>query len=135
MKLIFIIALSIILSCDKKNPTEIPGRVFETGIVRDIDGHVYHTIKIGDQWWMAENLKVTHYRNGDTLPSVTANTDWINLTTGACCSNQFEENFTSIYGLLYNFYAVNDNRKIAPEGWYVPTDRWRVADTGGLLRW
>ncbi|MBU0713276.1 PEGA domain-containing protein [bacterium] len=97
--------------------------------VTDIDGNVYKTVKIGDQWWMAENLKVTHYRNGDAIPNVTGDTEWSNLTTGAYCNyNNDDNNATNAdtYGRLYNWYAVNDSRNIAPTGWHVPSDEeWK----------
>ncbi|MCK4448089.1 MAG: fibrobacter succinogenes major paralogous domain-containing protein, partial [Candidatus Marinimicrobia bacterium] len=94
----------------------------ETGTVTDIDGNTYQTVKIGDQWWMAENLKVTHYRNGDPIPNVTDNTDWSNLTTGAYCNYDNNASYVTTYGRLYNWYTVNDSRYIAPSGWHVPTD-------------
>jgi len=101
----------------------------ETGTMTDIDGNVYMTVKIGDQWWMAENLKVTHYRNGDAIPLVTDNTEWCNLDhteTGARCANENYYENVSVYGYLFNWYAVSDNRKIAPAGWHVPTDEdWK----------
>lgn len=97
-----------------------------TGTVKDIDGNVYKTIKIGDQVWMVENLKVTHFRNGDPIPNVTVNLEWGKLTSGAYCSHGNNEDNASVYGSLYNWYAVNDERKIAPEGWYVATDKdWK----------
>jgi uncharacterized protein (TIGR02145 family) len=97
-----------------------------TGTVSDIDGNVYKTVKIGDQWWMAENLKVTHYQNGDEIPNVTNKTKWNSLTSGAYCN--YDNDAT--YGRLYNWYAVTDNRKIAPEGWHVPTDdEWKEMDS------
>ncbi|NQV37379.1 MAG: hypothetical protein HQ509_05150, partial [Candidatus Marinimicrobia bacterium] len=55
----------------------------ETGTMTDIDGNEYQTVKIGDQWWMAENLKVTHYRNGDPIPTGHNSTEWAGLTTAA----------------------------------------------------
>jgi len=93
----------------------------------DYDGNVYQTIKIGNQWWMAENLKVTHYRNGEVIPNVTDNTAWSNLTTGAYC--EYDNNSANVetYGRMYNWYAVNDSRNIAPTGWHVPTDaEWQT---------
>jgi len=93
-----------------------------TGTVTDIDGNIYETVKIGDQWWMAENLKVTHYRNGEMIPNVSSDSEWYNLSTGAYCSYNNNESNADTYGYLYNWYAVNDSRKIAPEGWHVPTD-------------
>ena len=97
-----------------------------TGTVTDIDGNVYQTVKIGDQWWLAENLKVTHYRNGEAIPNVTDANEWYNLTTGAYC--EYDNNSANVetYGLLYNWDAVSDIRNIAPEGWHVPTDEeWK----------
>lgn len=90
--------------------------------VTDIDGNVYQTVQIGNQIWMAENLQVTHYRNGDAIPNVPGNTEWEALLTGAYCV--FDNNITNLstYGRLYNWFAVNDPRGLAPEGWRVPTD-------------
>lgn len=96
------------------------------GSMRDIDGNTYRTIKIGDQWWMAENLKVTHYRNGDNIPNIRDDFEWIGLTTGALCSNANRDGNAIIYGYLYNWYAIIDNRSLAPEGWHIPTDEeWK----------
>lgn len=91
--------------------------------VTDIDGNVYHTVIIGTQEWMVENLKTTKYRNGDTIPEVTGNTAWINLNTGAYCVYETEDKNAQIetYGRLYNYYAVTDPRHIAPEGWHIPS--------------
>jgi len=126
----------------------------ETDSVTDIDGNVYQTVKIGDQWWMAENLKVTHYRNGDPIPNVTDSATWCNLTTGAYCHYDNNEDNVDIYGRLYNAYTVYDSRHLAPEGWHVPSDAewkqlemylgmsqaeadgssWRGTDEGGKLK-
>lgn len=57
-----------------------------TGTMTDFDGNVYPTVKIGDQVWMAANLIVEHYNNGDTIPEVTDGTTWGGLTTGALCA-------------------------------------------------
>jgi uncharacterized protein (TIGR02145 family) len=90
------------------------------------DGRVYYKLKIGDQWWMAENLRETRYRNGDAIPLVTGNTAWSNLTTGALCAYDNSESNADTYGYLYNWYAVNDGRNIAPQGWHMPTDEdWK----------
>jgi hypothetical protein len=87
-----------------------------TDTMTDIDGNVYKTIKIGNQVWMAENLKVTRYRNGDPIPKVTNNSKWNNLKSGAYCIYNNDNANISTYGLLYNWYAVDDSRNIAPEG-------------------
>lgn len=105
-------------------------------IVTDIDGNTYKTVKIGDQWWMAENLKVTHYCNGDAIPNVTDATEWRGLTTGAYCNFNNNSSNADTYGRLYNWYAVNDSCNIAPEGWHVPSDaEWQtlVDYLGGVV--
>jgi len=95
--------------------------------VTDIDGNVYNTIVIGTQEWMAENLNVTHYRNGDAIPNVTDNTAWSGLSTGAFCDYNNDVNIVATYGRLYNWYAVADSRNIVPTGWHVPTDaEWQT---------
>ena len=92
----------------------------------DIDGNAYQTIKIGNQWWMAENLKVTHYRNAEAILNVTDDSEWSNLSTGAYCNYDNDVNNAATYGSLYNWHAVNDSRNIAPEGWHVPSDEeWK----------
>ncbi len=103
---------------------EFTTQIGGTGTVTDIDGNVYQTIIIGDQEWMMENLKVTRYRNGDLIPNVTDNYEWVNTTDGAYCVYNNDPPNADTYGNLYNLYAVeeDDNRGLAPEGWHVPTD-------------
>jgi uncharacterized protein (TIGR02145 family) len=90
--------------------------------VTDYDGNIYNTVTIGTQVWLKENLKVTHYRNGDSIPNVLDETDWSNLTTGAYCDYDNSKDTSSKYGRLYNWYAVVDSRNICPIGWHIPTD-------------
>ena len=98
----------------------------ETGTLTDIDGNIYQTVRIGNQVWMAENLKVTHFRNGDPISNVTSSADWTGSTTSAYCAYNNDENLVEIYGYLYNAFAVNDTQNIAPEGWHVPSDdEWK----------
>ena len=94
--------------------------------VTDIDGNVYKVVKIGDKWWMAENLKVTHYRNGEPIPNITDSTEWAEYERGAYCFYDNDNSNIQIYGNLYNWYAVNDSRNLAIEGWHVSTnDDWK----------
>ena len=95
--------------------------------VTDIDGNIYHTVIIGEQVWMSENLKVTHYRDGTAITNVTDDAAWGALTTEAyCIYNNNASGEVDTYGALYNWYAMNDSRNIAPEGWHVPTDaEWK----------
>jgi len=88
----------------------------------DKDGNIYQTVQIGDHLWMAENLKVTHYRNGDAIPHLTVNGDWTSTSSGAYCVYDNNPANAETYGNLYNWYAVDDSRNIAPEGWHIPTD-------------
>jgi uncharacterized protein (TIGR02145 family) len=120
-------------------------------LITDIDGNVYKTIQIGNQIWMAENLRVSRYRNGDTIPFVEARLsyyrnddtiervedkeEWSNLKTGACNYDIYDTYFENgklynryaIVGKFYNWYAVNDKRGLAPKGWHVPSDEeWSI---------
>ena len=72
-----ILPLLVFISCS--DPSSSNGDHSKTGTVSDIDGNVYQTVKIGDQWWMAENLKVTKYRNGEAIQKITDNSEWIIL--------------------------------------------------------
>ena len=118
-QIMYLFLLMFLVSCSG-TPQKFPSGL-STGTVQDIDGNVYKTVKIGNQIWMAENLKVTHYRNGDVIPNLQDDDEWDN-EKGAYCSYANDEANSAIYGLLYNWFAVNDERKIAPEGWHVPTD-------------
>ena len=81
------------------------------------------SVSICCQRWMSKNLDVAAYRNGDPIPKVTDDAEWAALTTGAYCYyNNDSTTYAATYGKLYNWYAVNDPRGLAPEGWYIPTD-------------
>ena len=96
------------------------------GTMTDQDGNVYKTVNIDGRWWMQENLRVTHYRNGDPIEKVDDLYVWVNRNTGAYCAYDLEEANADSFGYLYNFHAVRDDRHIAPEGWHVATDlEWK----------
>lgn len=124
---VFIILIAflatILYSCTKEDDTTAP----ETGSITDIDGNVYATVKIGTKWWMAENLKVSRYNNGDSITYISQgrpDSDWSSLKTGGYC--YFDEKF----GFLYNYYTISDSRKIAPDGWHIPSDtEWKELET------
>jgi len=93
-----------------------------TATITDIDGNVYHTVTIGTQTWMVENMKTTRYNDGTAIPLVTDSTAWANQTTpGYCLYNNDAATYKNKYGALYNWYTVNTG-KLAPTGWHVPTD-------------
>lgn len=100
--------------------------------VTDIDGNVYHTVKIGTQTWMVENLKTTHYRNGDGIDNLIDNMAWASTTKGAYADNPMVPNYAKTYGHLYNWFAVKDPRNIAPIGWHVASDTEWIALTDFL---
>ena len=110
----------------KKTPTSGYG----TNIT-DVDGNTYKTVYIGTQQWMAENLKTSKYNDGSSIPNVTDNTEWSNLSTGAWCNYENSDSLGRIYGKLYNWYAVsatsNGNKNVCPSGWHLPSDaEWTI---------
>jgi uncharacterized protein (TIGR02145 family) len=80
------------------------------------------TVTIGSQVWKSKNLDVITYRNGDTIPQVRNADTWANLKTGAWCYYENKVSNGTKYGKLYNWYAVNDPRGLAPKGYHIPTD-------------
>jgi uncharacterized protein (TIGR02145 family) len=95
--------------------------------IKDIDSNVYKTVKIGNQVWMAENLKTAHYRDGSPITEIAIDTLWANAKTGAWCYYQSNPANNPIYGKLYNWYAVADTHHLCPTGWHVPmNDEWTV---------
>lgn len=110
----------LLTSCEDKEDWET---------VTDIDGNVYKTVTIGNQVWMAENLRTTTYNDGSPIPMVENDSVWSNLTTaGYCWYNNDETTNGSTYGALYNWYAV-DRFKLCPDGWIVPNDdEWRALE-------
>jgi uncharacterized protein (TIGR02145 family) len=93
-----------------------------SGTVKDIDGNTYKTVKIGDQLWMAENLKTTKYKDGTPIPNETDDSYWSSLSTGAYCwYNNDYSTYGSVYGALYNWFSV-ETGNLCPTGWHVPTD-------------
>lgn len=89
--------------------------------ITDIDGNVYHTVKIGTQTWMVENLKTTKYNDGTNIPYMPTFSSMLNFKTPGYCFYGFDTINMNIYGALYNWYTVNTG-KLAPVGWHVPTD-------------
>jgi len=104
--------------------------------ITDIDGNVYNTVIIGNQVWLKENLKTTKYRNGDLISNVPNELNWAGLSTGAYSFYSNNSANNTIYGSLYNWFAVNDSRNIAPTGWHIPSEaEWTILQNflGGEL--
>ncbi len=113
----FSLLLTILICSCSKDKTTPPS----FGTVTDIDGNVYNTVTIGTQIWMIDNLRALHYNNGDTIQNLTDDSQWAGTASGAYCWYGNEETqHKSIYGALYNYYAVADIRNICPADWRVP---------------
>lgn len=110
----------------KENPEDITTEDY-TITVKDIDGNGYHSVFIGKQEWMVENLKVTKFNDGTPIPTGQTGIEWANLKSpGYCWYDNAESVYKKNYGALYNWYAVNSG-KLAPKGWHVPTNEdWIV---------
>ena len=109
--------LQIPLSCkkDSMNKPLIP--LFDS--IMDVDSNYYKIVKIGEQWWMAENLEVESYNDGTPIRNATSDEFWKDTLAGYC----LYKNDVTAPGLLYNWYAVNSSKKIAPAGWHIATEQ------------
>ena len=115
--IIFLMTICI-FSCKKHDGIKEGGE----GIVRDIDGNVYHTLIIGRHEWMTENLKTTRYNDGSKIENTGNNNQaWIDNRTGAYSWYDNDISNKEFFGALYNWYAVNTNN-LCPRGWRVPSD-------------
>ncbi len=99
--------------------------------IKDIDGNVYKTVRIGSQQWMAENLKVSKYNDGTIIPNIFNNDQWSNLTSAAWCYYKNDSTYNTKFGKLYNWYTVsnksNENKNVCPVGWHIPADsEWNI---------
>jgi hypothetical protein len=93
-----------------------------TDKIKDIDGNEYGIVTIGNQIWMAENLRTTKFNDGTPIPLVTNHEAWYKLNSpGYCWYDNDEKKYRDVYGALYNWYAVNTG-KLCPKGWHVPSD-------------
>ncbi len=101
----------------------------QLGIVIDLDGNAYQTLTIGTQVWMAENLKTTKYSDGTPILNVTDNAAWNTSSTGAWCYFNNTATNNTVYGKLYNWYAISNPRNLAPTGWHIPSDNeWKILE-------
>ena len=108
--LLITFSILFMISCKKNNQTEI-----------------FPSVKIGSQVWSIKNLDVITYRNGDPIPQITDLSQWASATSGAWCYYNNDQSHNDTYGKLYNWYAVNDSRGLAPLGWHVPNDvEWTI---------
>ena len=114
--LIGLVAMTCIAGC--MNNVEPTSTFYET---LTYNGYTYNVVQIGNQYWLAENLRTTKYNDGTDISFITDTNEWSNATTGAYCIYSNKESNLSRYGCLYNFDAVKSG-KLAPDGWRVATD-------------
>lgn len=127
MKTRLIFSMLIVLVFNTSCEKEDNGNDNNDAII-DAGGNVYTSVTIGNQTWLVENLKTTHFNNGDPIENFTEGDQW-NILADSPGYAAYENNSANIeaYGLLYNWYAVNDDRGIAPEGYHVATnDEWNA---------
>nr|MDZ7633245.1 fibrobacter succinogenes major paralogous domain-containing protein [Bacteroidales bacterium] len=132
--LVLVATVSVLVTGCKKESDE-------PSVIKDGDGNVYTSVKIGTQSWLAENLKTTKLNDGTSIPLVTDYTEWKNLATpGYCWYNNDKATYGNTYGPLYNWYAV-ETGKLCPKGWHVPSndemvdlDLFVVDKVGGKLK-
>ena len=119
--ILLLFCLVVFTACDKDEPQEV---VLEYSTLTDIDGNAYQTVKIGDRWWMCENLKVTRFMDGSSIQELA-----LNDTAQWQSTASFKYINDSLYGKLYNYLAVSDQKGLAPEGWHVATDEdWKALE-------
>jgi uncharacterized protein (TIGR02145 family) len=104
--------------------------IANAGDITDADGNIYQTVKIGNQVWTVENLRVTKYNDGSPITLDTSAVSWANDSAGKYCYYNNINDVDSIkkWGMLYNWYALNTG-KLTPAGWHVPTDtEWTIME-------
>lgn len=124
-----VLIFSVFTGCSSKLEEEEEGEQ-----IVDVDGNTYNTVQIGDQLWMAEDLKTTHYNDGSPVPLVEGYEEWANLTLPAYSWYNNDSLNASNYGALYNWYSI-ETEKLCPDGWHIPSDEeWISLETalGGV---
>jgi uncharacterized protein (TIGR02145 family) len=134
-----IIKLGSLSSCSLKNEegqeatlTDEENLIYENSDpLTDIDENIYNTVKIGEQVWMTKNLNTSRFRNGDEIPEAKNYFEWRDASfwnkTPAWCYFDFNPKNGEIVGKLYNWYAITDQRGLAPEGFHIPShEEWTI---------
>ena len=117
--LVLLLITNTLIACKKDKPTTASTPLPPPAPITDFEGNVYKTVRIGKQVWMAENLRVTKYRNGESITKK-ADAVWSTKTEGYC--DPVPAGTGNEYGKIYNWFAATDPRNIAPEGWRLPTE-------------
>ena len=133
--------IKAVISSDIFYGQDLTFRTYNAETVSDINGNVYNTVTIGSKVWMAENLKVTKYKDGKSIPLIADGTAWGELTTPAYCWYDNDSvAYKNDYGALYNWFTVSTGN-LCPTGWHVPTiQEWNTLtnylgqNAGGKLK-
>jgi uncharacterized protein (TIGR02145 family) len=123
----FIVVIQLV-SCQESSTSIEEPEAFENcgDRITDTDGNIYQTVQIGDQCWMAEDLRTTFYRDGTSIPNVPENDEWATLSVGGWAYYANNDLNSDINGKLYNWFTVNDSKGICIAGWKVPSDNdWK----------
>lgn len=113
---------AISTSSENTNPVSVEDTVHEASTVKDIEGNVYNTVKIGKQTWMKENLKTTKFNDGTPIQLVSDGSAWTKtITPSFCWYNNEPQSYKDLYGALYNGFAASSS-KLCPKLWHVPND-------------
>ena len=117
MMIVIIVISFLFTSCEKDS-------ISTSNEIVDFDGNVYHSVIIGDQEWLVENLMTTHFNNGSDIKLIIDDNEWVsNTMPGYCWRNNIKTDESS--SVIYNFYCVNTG-KLAPKGWHIPSDEeWK----------
>jgi len=108
---------------------EIILTTYKPDAIQDIDGNFYNQITIGSQTWLEENLRVTRFTDGTPIENLSDSATWVNSTGPAYCWYDNDSDLKDVYGALYNWNTVSDE-KLCPAGWHVPTDvEWLQLET------
>lgn len=132
----FLLVNSVIMGCNARFPDDPTANVCDVSCsgqtnvdmqspvteVQDVDGNSYRTVQIGDQVWMAENLRTTRFASGESIPLAESYEDWTRKSESSMCFYLGNPNDVRVHGILYNFKAVEDGRGICPCCWHVPSD-------------
>lgn len=139
--ILMVLCMFLIFSCDLFNSDDGTGTLIFKGVselpvfdkqnvktetVTDVDGNVYETIIVGGRIWTTENLKVKHFSNGDPINFAADTMQWTEGSNPQYTYYEHDTTYADTFGCLYNWYAVSDERGLAPEGWHVATDEdWK----------